>query len=265
MKRFIKSVILVTMAMMLVACSNKTNTNNVNSEEKKEVTKETMPVTSLESKDENFRYETVEGGISICEYMEDDDKIDILNIPEYLDGERVVGISARAFWGWEEGPTTVNLPDSILQIGEEAFTQCTNLETINFGNSLQTIGKQAFLNCSNLNNIVIPSTVTEIGLGAFSNCVGLNNVVCNANLKKMEPTVFCMSGIVNFVVPDSVSEIGSGTFASCDYLEEIVIGSSVASIDESAFQESPNVVIKGVKGSYAEKFAKDQGIQFVEN
>ena len=54
----------------------------------------------------------------------------------------------------------------------EAFRGCTNLTSINIPNSVTNIGQWAFTYCKNLKNITIPDSVTEIGKYAF----GFNKV-----------------------------------------------------------------------------------------
>ena len=53
-------------------------------------------------------------------------------------------------------------------------------------------------------------------------------------------------------------------FSNCSNLERIEIPSSVTYIGANALKGCPNVVIFGQKGSYAEKYAKENNIKFVE-
>ena len=53
-----------------------------------------------------------------------------------------------------------------------------------------------------------------------------------------------------------------GVFENCRSLEKLVVPESVAAIGENAFESCPKLEIKGVKGSYTERFAKDSGVAF---
>ncbi len=53
-----------------------------------------------------------------------------------------------------------------------------------------------------------------------------------------------------------------GVFENCRSLEKLVVPESVAAIGENAFESCPKLEIKGVKGSYTERFAKDNGAAF---
>ena len=88
----------------------------------------------------------------------------------------------------------------------------------------------------------IPKSVTTIKAGAFCTC---NNVE-------------------TIIIPSSVNDIETNTFFSCKNLSAVVIPCSVKEISEHAFLGCEKLVIKGYTGSYAEKYAKNNGIPFEE-
>lgn len=67
----------------------------------------------------------------------------------------------------------INLPNSILTIGDRVFSQCRSLTNIKLPNTITTIQLEAFNRCSLLKNITIPASVTSIGLRAFEFCTKL--------------------------------------------------------------------------------------------
>lgn len=77
----------------------------------------------------------------------------------------------------------VDIPESVIIIGEKAFAYCTNLETVSFGQNskLQTIGDGAFTGCTSLKEIEIPASITLLYLSAFSECDNLK-IICHAIL-----------------------------------------------------------------------------------
>ena len=78
----------------------------------------------------------------------------------------------------------VDIPESVIIIGEKAFRCCTNLETVSFGQNskLQTIGDGAFAGCTSLKEIEIPASITVLYLSAFSECDNLKTIICHATL-----------------------------------------------------------------------------------
>ena len=63
-------------------------------------------------------------------------------------------------------------------------------------------------------------------------------------------------------LPDGIKTIGKRAFANCKGLRRIYIPASVSTIEEDAFENTPNVVIYGIDGSAAERFAKQHDITF---
>ena len=64
-------------------------------------------------------------------------------------------------------------------------------------------------------------------------------------------------------LPGNVLTIGARAFADCTNLQQVLIPSNVTQIDSTAFSGCTQLTIYGTAGSYAEIFAKEQGIPFV--
>ena len=73
-------------------------------------------------------------------------------IPESIDGYRVVGIGAYAFGGCN-GLTSITIPSGVKSIGAYAFGECSDVISITIPSSVTSIGTYAFLNCKSLKNI----------------------------------------------------------------------------------------------------------------
>lgn len=94
---------------------------------------------------------------------------ELICIPETIDGHTVVGIDQGAFQG-ESGIGGIFLPDTVTEIGEQAFKDCTALDVVCVGGGLQNIGNEAFSGCGALKFLKVPAGVTEIGTDAFAGC-----------------------------------------------------------------------------------------------
>lgn len=88
--------------------------------------------------------------------------LDVITIPEYVEGRRVTRINNNAF----EGSTMkeINLPDSIELIGGGAFNDCRYLESITLPSGLKTIEPGAFAFCYSLKSVYIPLSLELIGV-----------------------------------------------------------------------------------------------------
>ena len=107
-----------------------------------------------------------------------DETVKNVLIPAKIDGVTIVGIDPYVFanrsdyWGYVNDNTTltsVSIPNTMEEIGENAFKQCTALSTLRFapGSKLKTIGKYAFQGCSSITSLTIPDGLKNIGDGAF--------------------------------------------------------------------------------------------------
>lgn len=175
------------------------------------------------------------------------------------DSARVLSNGAfYQFNGYFDELKKVNIPASVVSIGNTAFKNCSGLKEVNMSNSVTTIGEDAFKNCLALNRINISNSVENIGNNAFEGCAALDNVVIPASVKTIGKNIFknCTS-LKNITIPSSVTSIGDYAFKNCTSLKKVVIPDSVESIGKNAFEGCSNLtqidIPNSVKtiGSYA--------------
>ena len=119
---------------------------------------------------------------------------------------------------------SVTIPDTVVEIGENAFRYCISLTNVIIPKSVTSIGNSAFVNCSSLTDITIPGSVIKIGERAFSWCGKLINITISEGVELIEGNAFSFcSNLTNITIPKSVTSIGENTFWSCDNLRKITI------------------------------------------
>lgn len=144
--------------------------------------------------------------------------------------------------------TEIVLPNSVTNIGFEAFKGCSKLKSVTLPQGLITISASAFYNCSSLESILIPSSVADLGAFAFNNCTSLNEAAvpnwlglshytsagwksvfygCSADLK-----VIKYSGDYNLIADNALT---ANAYANCSWAKGVTINSSTTSIGNSAF------------------------------
>ena len=136
---------------------------------------------------------------------------------------------------------SLTIPNSVTTIGEEAFSNCTELKgSLTLSNSLKTIGNKAFYLCNSLNgSLTIPNTVTTIGISAFENCAGFNgNLTIPNSVTTIGESAFCncLKFTGDLTIPNSVTIIEAYTFKSCyGFNGKLTIPNSVTTIRKRAF------------------------------
>lgn len=120
------------------------------------------------------------------------------------------------------------------EIGNSAFSNCTNLTTVELGDGVTSIGTSAFLKCKQLTSIAIGSGVISIGTSAFNGCTALTNANIGSGAIGESAFNGCTS-LANVTLGNGVTSIGKNAFLRCTALTSISIGSGVTSIESGAF------------------------------
>jgi hypothetical protein len=103
-----------------------------------------------------------------------------ITIPNTYNGLPVLKIKDGGFAGSKI--TNITMSNNTVEIGNNAFTSCTNLSDVTIPSSVTSIDNFAFSGCTGLTSLTIPSSVTSIGAQAFADCSSLNEVYA-------EPTI----------------------------------------------------------------------------
>ncbi len=146
----------------------------------------------------------------------------------------VTNIADSAFsWGLLGG---VIIPDTVIRIGNLAFSNCHNLTNLTVPNC--SVGSSAFQSCISLTNVVIANGTLNIEAGEFAYCSALATVTIPGSVTNIGPNAFVMcSSLTSLPVATGVVSIGSSAFELCRGLTNVTLGSSLSSVGSLAFAD----------------------------
>ncbi len=161
--------------------------------------------------------------------------------------------------------TDVTIPDSVKSIGYGVFSDCSALSAVTLPDGVKELGGQLFNNCDALTTVTIPDSVTSIGEQVFYDCDALTTVKLGSGLTEISESTFEHCDVLESLrIPRRVMTIGDNAFKDCVKLTSITIPRSVTKISSNAFSYPKILTIYGVAGTYAETFAKENSIKFVD-
>lgn len=273
-KRLIALILAVFCSLSLLSACQK-------EEEKEPSTTTTSPLpesTKVTSgADEAFTYDIYKDYAEITSYI---GAGAMVNVPRTIEGTVVASIGKNAFYG-NTTVTAVILPETVVNIGLQAFAKCTSLKEIAMPN-VKAIGNEAFRG-SGLETVTIPPIVENLGKYSFaetqittftmpkdliragdytfSGCPNLTGVTFAESNNTITARMFnnCPA-LTEFVVPAQITTIDEYAFSGCANLTRVTIPDTVTEIKEGIFYNSPNVIIVTEKGSAAEKYAQNYSL-----
>ena len=144
------------------------------------------------------------------------------------------------------GCSVTNMPKSVIHIGAYAFSYQYLLNSIEVPDGIIAIGDNAYYGCGNATSIFIPNSVSHIGRWALYACYSLNSIVveegnsvydsrnnCNAIIETATNSLIV--ACQNTVIPEGVTNIGENAFFNCRNITSITLPNSVTNIEPFAF------------------------------
>jgi hypothetical protein len=147
--------------------------------------------------------------------------------------------------------TSVELPNTMINLGAGAFMNCKNLTSFKSNPTLTGIGMNEFSGCTSLTSVTLSVNTLSIPEGAFEGCVSLGQLT----IPSFNPSTYTLpigattpTGVIganalracvsltSIVIPDDVTSIGESAFEGCNKLYDVTIGSGVTSVGNKAFK-----------------------------
>lgn len=174
---------------------------------------------------------------------------------ELNDGLEEISVSA---FGYTKSLTHIYIPETVRVIGEDAFLK-SGLKKVTFGGCVSKIGGRAFHKTEWLESqegFVIYEDSILIGYQ------GEEKEICiPSGVKELSGSFAGKEDIETIYIPDTVTYISNRTFYNCKNVT-VYIPDSVKEIQSSLIIfDSENITIVTTAGSYAESFAKENGMK----
>lgn len=219
-----------------------------------------------------FSYSSLMGALMIPDEVVDIEyaafmstKITSLSLPY---GLKVLGGCAFSECGRLSG--SLNLPESLEEIGYSCFSGCNFSGTLSIPSKLTNIPNSCFQNTKFTGDLIIPENVktigdwafsgnmfkgqlvlhnaiTELGSNAFSANSFQGELIIPNQLVTIKPNVFRNNMFTNVVFGEGLIEIKNGAFGNCkNLMETLVLPETLLSIESAAFQgcqQLPGVIL----------------------
>lgn len=196
------------------------------------------PQEPVDEATQSLTYERYEEGYAVTGVGDET----VVVIPSEYEGLPVVAIRGQYGTGAfaRSAMTSVVIPDSITEIGNNSFYNCTQLTSVQIGSgsALASIGCNAFSGCRTLAEMYIPASVTSIGDSAFNNCGSVNFTVADGNAVYRSENGHLIERATNTllragqsgVIPEGVQIVADSAFSRSVSVTELYIPSSVTEI-----------------------------------
>ncbi len=133
---------------------------------------------------------------------------------------------------------SISIPESVTTIGKMAFRGCVSLESVSLPQGVESIGNRAFMNCSALKGIRVPDSVKSMGTYVFSNCSSLTDVTLPKEMERIEQRTFAgCTSLDTVALPEKLLYIEPSAFNGCTSLRSIPLPETLKKIDTSAFEQ----------------------------
>ena len=194
-----------------------------------------------------------DGGLTITGYNGKD--VDVC-VPEIIGKTPVTAIADNCFGDNKDNDQkeflrsqlrSVEIPDSVVEIGSMAFWYCEALESVKLPKNLKTISRSMFYNCKNL-AIEIPEGITDIQDSAFEGC-SIKSMTIPATVEAISETAF-----------GEIRRWGAHGMSNLEVIEVDSSSKHFKSVDGVLFSFDGKTLIKYPQAKTTEKYVVPNGV-----
>ena len=158
--------------------------------------------------------------------------------------------------------TAVDL-SNVNIIGEYAFSGCISLNEIAFSDKIGYLCNGIFLGCTGLRKITLPTNIAYIGCECFKDCSSLSDITMLSVMEIDNNAFEGCSGLCSIELPKTLMHISPNAFSFCDHLQTVQLQNRSVDIDETAFENTVNIIIQSTQYSTSYEFADRQHFRFL--
>lgn len=157
--------------------------------------------------------------------------------------EKVLICNKKIFFALNSLEGTYKIPEGTVYINTGAFADCIRLTGIEICDGMKMIGRSAFENCFSLKEVIFPKylPIDTIHQDTFRGCGNLASIT----------------------LPNGLISIYDTAFRNCTNLTNVTLPDSIHSIGYHAFSWPKKLTFHAPAGSYAERYANENGITLV--
>lgn len=184
----------------------------------------------------NYAYDKETDGYTVertfTEQIRNADKI---VVPAEYRNKPVTAIGNNAFQNFKA--SEIVLPDTITEIGRNAFMSCINLTKVNIPDGVSEIKIMSFVHCDKLTELTLPESLTKIERHAFAMCGKLAKINIPDGVTAIGEYAFARcTSLAEISIPDSVTELGNGAFVQCYSLRSVKLPAGLTTINNRLFE-----------------------------
>lgn len=197
----------------------------------------------------DYEYELdAEGNAKLSKFKAADSFEGDVVIPSVIDGHPVNFLKAGCFME-ARGITSITIPSTITDLGDDVFLGCTSLEKfyVEDGNPYFTTTDEGVLIADDNKFLVaypaakpdeiytVPAGITEIAPGAFGFAQNMKEINIPEGVEFIDSWAFAHSNIEKVSIAGTVYQIDDYAFAFCEGLHEVNLGKGIEKIYHAAF------------------------------
>lgn len=105
--------------------------------------------------------------------------------------EDLAGVTKiRPYFCYSASVTSVDIPETVTNIGSSAFRECVNLTHISIPDSVTSAGDRVFYHCTSLQGSLYLGNIATVNAHFCNGCTGLTEVIFGKDLKKINSYAF---------------------------------------------------------------------------